>query len=161
MLIEKELVLQNKISELATLADELEQFAAQADISMSAQLQLNLALDELFTNIVNYAYDDTVDERTAQPLSHEPSTPQTASSSTVPPTIEVRLQYDAPTFVAWLIDWGRAFDPTAIAQADTESDIETRQIGGLGIHFVRRLMDDMTYQRINGQNQLRLEKKLD
>lgn len=161
MLIEKELVLQNNMSELVTLADGLEQFAEQAGIPMSAQLQLNLALDELFSNIVNYAYDDTVDEHTAQRSSSQPAIQPTASLATVPAIVRVRLQYAAPHFVAWLIDHGRAFDPTAIAPADTESDIETRQIGGLGIHFVRQLMDDMTYQRINGQNQLRLEKQLD
>ena len=137
MLLEKHIVLQNDIRGLSTLATAVEAFAEQADIGMKAQFSLNLSLDELFTNIVNYAYDDND--------LHQ---------------IEIVLSYAESVLNAKLIDDGKAFDPTHIDNAELDATIDERKIGGLGIHFVRNFMDTMEYHRIDGQNQLLLKKDL-
>ena len=59
-----------------------------------------------------------------------------------------------------IIDTGTPFDPTKVKEADTTLSAEDRQIGGLGIHLVRQLMDEMRYSYTNGQNILTLGKKL-
>ena len=59
-----------------------------------------------------------------------------------------------------LTDSGRAFDPTSVSRADTTLTVEDRPIGGLGILLVRNLMDSINYERIDGQNILRIEKKI-
>ena len=60
-----------------------------------------------------------------------------------------------------LTDSGMEFDPTLIPDADITLSAEERQIGGLGIFLIRQIMNKVEYQRINGQNVLRLEKNLD
>jgi anti-sigma regulatory factor (Ser/Thr protein kinase) len=58
-------------------------------------------------------------------------------------------------------DDGVEFDPFAGPPADTFSDIESRQIGGLGIHLVKTLMDDVSHRRIDGKNVIILTKRVD
>lgn len=131
------LTLNNHLSELTTLATALETFAEQTELNMKTQFNLNLALDELVTNIITHAYNDT--------NLHQ---------------IEITLSYDASLLSITISDDGKPFDPTKQEAPDVTSELEQREIGGLGIHFVRKLMDKMTYQRINRKNQLKLEKNL-
>lgn len=137
MSVEKHIVLQNNISELNTLAAAIEEFAEQTNIGMQVQFNLNLALDELITNIINYAYIDNAVHQ-----------------------IELTLKFSDNQLSAKIIDDGKAFNPTHMPSPDLASEIEERQIGGLGIHFVKTLMDKMEYQRTSEQNHLLLEKKL-
>lgn len=137
MSIEKHIALQNNIAELNTLATAIEEFAEQAKIGMKLQFNLNLALDELVTNIVNYAYDDN--------KIHD---------------INIILSCDDQHLSASLTDDGKAFNPTEMPPPNLDSDIDERKIGGLGVHFVKTLMDKMEYHRSNGFNHLLLEKKL-
>lgn len=59
-----------------------------------------------------------------------------------------------------LIDDGIPFDPLARADPDTTAPIDARPIGGLGIYFVKRLMDDVSYERVGRENHLRLRKRI-
>lgn len=59
-----------------------------------------------------------------------------------------------------LTDDGIAFDPLARADPDTRAPLETRPIGGLGIYFVKQLMDSVEYERLDGKNHLRLRKRI-
>lgn len=135
MLIEKHLTLNNQLSELNTLAATVEAFAEQAELDMKTQFNLNLALDELVTNIINYAYDDE--------SLHQ---------------IAITLSYASSLLNVIITDDGKPFDPTQQENPALNNDLEQREIGGLGIHFVRNMMDKLTYQRINEHNQLTLEK---
>lgn len=139
MPIERHIVLHNQLSELNTLATEIERFAEQAQLDMQTQFQLNLVLDELLTNIISYAYDDKVLH-----------------------SISLRLSYVDHVLQAQLCDDGKAFDPTQIGSPDFETGntVEERQVGGLGIHFARTFMDTVEYQRRDSHNQLVLSKKL-
>ncbi|EIC21488.1 SpoIIE family protein phosphatase [Thiorhodovibrio frisius] len=133
----KRLTLTNDLSELGRLADWLERFGDAHGIPRKVIHPLNLALDELVTNIIHYAYPDGE-----------------AHSF----TLELRPLGDR--LEAELVDDGIPFNPLEMPDADTESDVEERQIGGLGIHFVRQTMDGVYYQFEQGHNHLRLIKRL-
>ena len=135
--MEKHITLQNNIAELNTLAMAIEEFAQQAKIGMKLQFNLGLVLDELVTNIVNYAYDDN--------QTHQ---------------INITLSCDDEKLKASLTDDGKAFNPVKMPMPDIKSGIEERKIGGLGVYFAKMLMDKMEYNRQDGFNRLCLEKKL-
>lgn len=137
MAVIKQITLQNNISELATLAAGIETFAEQVGLTMTMQFKLNLALDELVTNSIHHAYTD-------KDL-HQ---------------IEIVLSCADSLLSVSVVDDGRPFDPTGVEMPVLASDIEQQRVGGLGIHFVRQLMDTMSYRRVDKQNHLLLEKQL-
>lgn len=137
MPITQHIVLPNNLAALATLAEAVNEFAYHAKLEERIHFNLNLVLDELITNIIQYAYDDQ--------QVHE---------------IHVHLHYAAPYLQVQLIDDGKAFDPTQQAVPSLDSALEERHIGGLGLHFVSTLMDTVAYQRHDNHNHLHLEKTL-
>lgn len=98
---------------------------------------IDVALDEVLTNTVNYGFEDG--------NAHE---------------ILLSLAVDAGHLTIEVQDDGRPFDPLGIPAPDLDADLESRQIGGLGMHFVRTLLDRVSYERRNGWNVLKLEKQL-
>ena len=100
----------------------------EAECSMKAQMQINVAMDELFANIARYAYPDGEGDAT------------------------VRFELDPATRTAQitLIDHGIPFNPLEVREPDTTSPGEKRPIGGLGIFLVRKTMDDMAYEYRDG-----------
>lgn len=126
----------NDLSELARVADAVEVFGAARALPAQAVFDVNLALDEVLTNVISYAYDDD--------QAHE---------------IEVRLALHAGELTVAIEDDGRAFDPLGVARADITQSVADRPIGGLGMHLVRRVMDGLAYQRVGNRNQLTLRKR--
>ncbi len=108
------------------------------DCSMKAQMQRDVAVEEIYVNIANYAY---APETGKAYISVRPD-PENASV-----TIEFR-------------DNGIPFDPLAKADPDVTLSAEERNIGGLGIYMVKKSMDAMEYSRKDGQNILTITKKL-
>ena len=106
--------------------------------SPKAQMQIDIAIDELFSNIANYAYNPEVG----------------------PATIRVAVEGDPLTVTIVFIDRGVPYDPLEKEDPDVSLSAEERQIGGLGIFMVKRLMDDMTYEYRDGQNILTIRKKV-
>ena len=95
--------------------------------------RINLVLEELGLNIIDYGHDEGV---------HEFDICLTSEEGAI--TIEV-------------VDDGKPFDPLNDApQPDLASDLEDRRVGGLGLHLVRTTMDDMSYRRDQGKNHLTL-----
>jgi anti-sigma regulatory factor (Ser/Thr protein kinase) len=103
-----------------------------------AEMQINIAIDELFGNIAQYAYH-----------------PETG-----PATVRVEVTEDPLSVIITFIDHGVPYDPLAKADPDTSLSAEEREIGGLGIYMVKKTMDDITYEYKNGQNILRIKKNL-
>lgn len=132
------LALKNQAGELPQLVDWLETLGARHNWSDGVVMNLNLALEEWFANVVNHAYTDA-DEH----------------------TVQFRLWIEARTLRIEIEDDGRPFDPTAQAAVDTTAGLEQRQIGGLGIHFIRRITSSMTYRREADHNLLTLTACLD
>ncbi|MCG5511451.1 ATP-binding protein [Ectothiorhodospira lacustris] len=130
------LTLTNDLSELARLAQWLTTFGQGQGIEEKTIHFLNLALDELVTNIIHYAYPDG----------------QTHSFSLELRRVDDRVE-------AELIDDGIPFNPLEAPEPDLDADLDSRRIGGLGIHFVRQTMDEVSYRFERGQNRLRLVKR--
>lgn len=126
------------IEELARLADAVEEFATANDLDLVVALRLTTALDEILTNVMSYG-----------------GLP--AGSA-----IEVALDHRPDQLDAVVTDSGPAFDPLAVATpADLQAGLEDRQIGGLGLHIVRGLVDEIVYARTaQGLNQLTLRMRL-
>ena len=107
------------------------------DLPEDVVFAINVVLDELISNIVKYGYtDDAV---------HDIHVKLSATDSAV----EIGIEDD-----------GRAFDPCAAPEPDLSLPLEQRPVGGLGLHFVRKLMDDIKYKRENNRNYMFLNKKL-
>ena len=129
--------LSDQSDELTRLAAAIEELAEAEDWPADLAFQINLCLDELATNVVNYAHADDGTREIRITLASEPDLI----------TIEV-------------MDNGPAFDPLHDApQPDLEASLEDRRIGGLGIHFVRTLMDEVRYRREQDRNHLTMIKR--
>jgi len=134
---DKNITIINQLEQLEYLADTMELISGEWDIPMNIALNLNLVLEEVVTNIIFYGYDDK-DE-------HE---------------ININLSYEDNIIMIQIEDDGREFDPLQAPEPDTEKTIEESKIGGLGIHFVRTIMDDIKYQRLDNKNTLTLTKHI-
>jgi len=137
MSTELAVTLANDLTEIPRLATLVESFFRDHGIDSGIAVKVNLALDEVLTNIILYGYRD----RSAH-------------------TIDVTLALKKGVVKATVEDDARAFDPRTAPPPDIESPLETRPLGGLGVHLVRQLMDRIEYVRSNGRNRLVLWKFL-
>lgn len=129
--------LKNELEEIPKLARVIENFAAASHVPEQAVFQVNLSLDELLTNTINYGFPEGGQ--------HE---------------ILVELLLRDSTMVIKIYDDGIAFNPLQHAEPDISQDIEERPIGGLGIHLVRNMMDDIEYRREADFNVLTMKKHI-
>jgi anti-sigma regulatory factor (Ser/Thr protein kinase) len=118
----------------AFVDEQLERLACP----IKAQMQIDIAIDELFGNIAHYAYNPEVG----------------------PATVRVEVQDEPLAVVITFIDHGVPYDPLAKEDPDTSLSLEERQIGGLGIYMVKKSMDEIAYEYKNGQNILTIKKAL-
>ena len=128
----------NKIRDLARVPELVAQLAAQHRLSPDAVFGMNVALDEMLSNIIKYGYqDDAIHE------------------------IHVRLSVSGPMLVAEIEDDGQPFDPRDAPAVDVDAPLEEREVGGLGIHIVRHLMSEVDYASVAGRNRLVMKMPLD
>ncbi len=126
----------NDISELNRLNSHLEQLAEDWNIPEKPLFQINLAVDELVTNIINYGYE----ERQHKII------------------LIFSLKDDAVTIQ--IQDQGKAFNPLTMPEPDISEPAEKRKIGGLGIHLTKKMMDSIEYERFKHSNIVTLIKKI-
>lgn len=139
MICVKELTIEAK-TENAGLAVEFVNAELEAlDCPMKAQMQIDIAVDEIFSNVAYYAY----------------------APETGPVTIRIERTDDPPTVILTFTDEGKPYDPLKAADPDVTLGVEERKIGGLGIFLVKKTMDAVRYTRRDGQNVLQIEKRLD
>ena len=131
------ITLKNRLDELERVAAAVAEFAAQQQLSKRVSFDVSLALDEILTNVIRYAYDGRADRE-----------------------IVVHIACDGANIVIETQDDGRAFNPLDIAKPDVLSPLAERAVGGLGMHLVRSVMDDIEYARRDGKNVLRMTKTL-
>ena len=132
-----ETTIKNSIGEIARVVALVEELAELLQLPASTIWPLNVALDEILSNIISYGHGDG--------LEHE---------------ICIRVSLEHGLMVAEVEDDGQAFDPLAAPTPDIDVPLEERGVGGLGIHIVRNLMDEVTYMRIAGRNRLTLKRAL-
>jgi len=127
--------LKSKLSELNTLCRHLEDCGNDMQLPQKCLFEINLGLDELFTNIISYGYEDDSDHR-----------------------IKFSLAKKKETLVVQVEDDGKPFNPLEAAGPAVSQDLDSINIGGLGIHLVKKMMDAIDYQRVKGKNRLILKK---
>jgi anti-anti-sigma factor len=129
------LILRNDLSELGRAARFVEHFGREAGLQAKVVHDLELAVSEILTNIISYAYDDD--------LVHE---------------ITLRLEATPEEVVILIEDDGKPFDPSTVPAPSLDLPLEQRPAGGLGIHLVREVMDSLSYHREGDRNRLLLRK---
>jgi sigma-B regulation protein RsbU (phosphoserine phosphatase) len=126
------------LKEMDRLAEILDQWAEEADIDPSLKATFNICLDEVITNVISYGFDDSKEDT----------------------EILLRLAIDGDFLEATVIDEGLQFNPLERAAPDTSLDLDEREIGGLGIHLVKEMMDEVDYIFEDGKNHLRMRKQV-
>ena len=132
----KSLTLEATIENIPRVTAFVDELLEKNDCAMKAQLQIDVAIDEIFCNIASYAYGGATGEVTVQ-FDLDPST-----------------RMASITF----IDGGIPFDPLQQTDPDVTLSIEERQVGGLGIFLVKKTMDRMEYRREDDRNILTIHK---
>jgi sigma-B regulation protein RsbU (phosphoserine phosphatase) len=113
-------------------------FADKHNIPTPIAMKFNLALEEIFNNVISYGYRDED--------KHE---------------IQIRIELVNNRLTVTIEDDGVPFNPLSAKTPDTRSSLEEREIGGLGIHLVRNFVDNISYDRRIDKNILTLVKQLD
>ncbi len=131
------ITLQNDLAEIPRLAAAIEAFCEPLEPTPKAAMAIQLALEEVVTNVINHGYTDGQ-----------------------PHTFTVDLSAADRRITAIITDDAAAYDPLARPEVDTSLPLEQRQIGGLGVHLVKKLMDRAHYERRDGHNILTIERSL-
>ena len=134
---QRSLTLTNDLKRVPRLNTFIDEVCEANGFDMATTMQINLAIEEAVVNVMNYAYP----EGTKGDI-----------------TIEAKANKTEMSII--ISDTGKPFDPTAKAEVDITLSAEDRSIGGLGIHLIRQIMDNINYERIDGHNVLTLMKKL-
>ena len=129
--------LKNYLSELKALHQHLNNWGGDIGLPANSILRINICLDELFTNIVSYGFDDDLEHK-----------------------IVFTLSGDNNSVVINIEDNGIPFNPLEKIDPDFPDNVESANIGGLGIHIIRKLMDNVSYERKQGKNKLTMRKNI-
>jgi anti-sigma regulatory factor (Ser/Thr protein kinase) len=134
----KELTIDATVQNIEKVTAFVDEQLAQLNCPLKAQMQIDIAIDELFGNIAHYAYN-----------------PKTG-----PATVRIDVLQDPLSVVVTFIDNGKAYDPLAREDPDISLTAQEREIGGLGIFMVKKCMDEISYEYKDGQNILCIKKKI-
>lgn len=134
----KEMTIAATVENIATVTDFVNEQLEALDCPMKAQMQIDIAIDELFGNIAHYAYSPDVGNV----------------------TVRIEVAAEPLAVIITFIDGGVPYDPLTTADPDITLSAEERQIGGLGIYMVKKAMDEITYEYKDGKNILSIKKKL-
>ncbi len=134
----KEIIVPALAEELTNVQEFVTAQLEAVDCPMKAQFQIELAVEEIFVNIVSYAYRPEVGDATIR-----------CEVSDDPLSVTIEFQ-----------DHGKSFDPLAQADADISKEALVEREGGLGIFLVKKNMDAVNYRYEDGKNILTISKKL-
>ena len=130
--------LKSKLSELKALWGHLETCGHMMKLPQKCLFEINLGLDELFTNIISYGFEDESEHQ-----------------------IKFTLAKEKETLVVQVEDDGKPFNLLDAECPEIPYDLDSMNIGGLGIHLIKNMMDDIYYQRTEGMNRLICKKIVD
>lgn len=134
----KELTVDATVENITQVTAFVDEQLEELGCPVKAQMQIDIAIDELFGNIAHYAYHPKVGAA----------------------TVRVEVVNEPLSVVVSFIDHGVPYDPLAREDPDVGLALEEREIGGLGIYMVKKSMDEITYEYREGQNILRIRKEI-
>ena len=135
-----ELYLENaELGRVSETVADVDAFLARANCSINARFKIALAVEEILTNIAQYAY----------------------APGTGPVTIRIEMEKEPRAAIVTFIDRGVPYDPLTASEPDVSHSREQRMARGVGIHLVKKSMDEVSYDHIDGQNVLTLRKRID
>lgn len=135
--LSRSITLDNDVAQVVELNRFVQSVTDDLQLNKSLSHNIKLAVEEVAVNIMDYAYIADIKGQ-----------------------LKVEAMATDKRLKFIFTDSGRPFDPTSVSRADTTLTVEDRPIGGLGILLVRNLMDSINYERIDGQNVLRIEKRI-
>lgn len=135
--MKQHIVIKNEISEISLLTDFIEQIGEELELKPALIMSLNLVLEEAVSNIILYAYPQQMGE-----------------------LITIMVEKSQNLLVFTITDKGVEFNPTVVPEADITLSAQERPIGGLGIYLIKKIMNEVEYQRIDGNNVFTLKKIL-
>ena len=127
----------NRLEDIADVMAALEEFSDSAGLDAGVAQAAELILDELLTNTISYGFSDTAQHK-----------------------ILVEMLVKANALHIVISDDGICFNPFEQKAPDLESSIDERDLGGLGIHLVKKFMDEYSYQRLEDRNVVTLLKHI-
>ncbi|MBW2342091.1 MAG: ATP-binding protein [Deltaproteobacteria bacterium] len=128
----------SNLSELGKLHRNLEELGKSLGMSKKAVFQIDLAIEEVLSNIILYGYTDKAEH-----------------------WIKITIWDQNRTLNIRIEDDGIPFNPLEAEAPDLECSLEERQIGGLGCHIMKSLMDDIVYERLGNKNVLTMKKTIE
>ena len=135
--MKKEIKIKNEVGELERVNQFVEEIGEELGLDMELQMNLNLVMEEMVSNVIFYAYPEGKHEE-----------------------IELVAESDGKELTFVLSDKGKEFDPTLKEDADPNVNPMERDIGGMGIYIVKNIMNQVTYQRLEGKNLLTMKKEI-
>jgi serine/threonine-protein kinase RsbW len=127
----------SEAGQLPVLTQFLQEFWSAADLPPAETVTFELALEEIFMNVVMHG-----------------------SPADRVPRVEVSLALRDCCLTLMIEDDGPSFDPLSLAAPDVTASLEERRVGGLGVYLVRQMMDAVSYKRLGGRNQLSMTKRV-
>ena len=134
----KSITVEAKIENVDKVTEFVNEVLEEKDCPLKVQMQLDVAIDEIFWNIAYYAY----------------------GKGSGNATIQIEMEDNPPKITLTFIDQGIPYNPLENKDPDITLDIEDREIGGLGIFLVKKTMDELSYEYVDGQNILTMKKEL-
>ena len=131
-----ELTVESDLQNLERIAEFVLSAAAELGLDDQQSFEVQMAVDEACTNIIQHAYGPGQ-----------------------PGAIYICCEIEGDDLMVTLRDRGRAFDPSQVPEPDLTSALEERQVGGLGLHFIRKLMDRISFHSGSEGNELRMAKR--
>ena len=135
--MKKEIKIKNQVGELERVNQFIEEIGEELDLDMELLMNLNLVIEEMVSNVIFYAYPAGKEEE-----------------------IELTAECNGKELTFVLSDKGKEFDPTLKEDADPNINPMDREIGGMGIYIVKNIMNEVTYQRLEGKNLLTMKKEI-
>jgi len=133
-----QIIIKNRYEDMAIVDEQFSEFAEENNLPDAVRQSMSIVLDELLNNVISYAYHGEKEKE-----------------------IEVGFELSSNRLVLTIKDSGVPFNPFTLESPDISESIEEREIGGLGIHMVRNMMDEYSYQRQINKNVVTLVKLLE
>lgn len=134
----KEITLAAAVENISTVTEFVDCQLEELNCPIKAQMQIDVAIDELFSNIAHYAYH-----------------PEVGTA-----TVRVEVENEPLAVIITFFDGGIPYNPLQKTDPDVTLSAEERDIGGLGIFLVKKSMDEISYEYKDGQNILKIKKKI-